>query len=54
MLKEDEIKHGLYVYGNVGIGKTYTMVALGNELALKGKKIAFIASQDLSYEIKNG
>ncbi|MDR0825977.1 MAG: ATP-binding protein [Mycoplasmataceae bacterium] len=54
MKTQEKIQHGVYVYGNVGVGKTFTMVALANELALRGNSVAFIVIQDLSYKIKNG
>ena len=33
---------GLYVYGDLGVGKTYMMVALANSLVKKGKSVAFV------------
>ena len=37
-------KKGLYIYGDLGIGKTYMCIALANSLAASGKKVAFIKS----------
>jgi primosomal protein DnaI len=53
-LNENELKHGLYVYGTMGTGKTFTSIALANELALKNKTIAFIFVPDFTYELKQG
>ncbi len=33
---------GYYIYGDVGVGKTYLTTAITNELAKKGKKIAYV------------
>ena len=33
---------GLYVYGDLGVGKTYMMIALANSLVKAGKSVAFI------------
>jgi DNA replication protein DnaC len=46
--------HGLYVYGKVGIGKTYTSIALANEFANQGKTIAFIFVPEAIHDIKLG
>ncbi|MCI6089319.1 MAG: ATP-binding protein [Solobacterium sp.] len=35
---------GLYIYGDLGVGKTYMCMALANTLALNGEKVAFIKS----------
>ena len=35
-------KKGLYIRGDLGVGKTYMCYALANSLARKGKKVAFI------------
>lgn len=37
---------GLYIYGNIGVGKTYLSIALANSLLSKGKKVAFIKTND--------
>lgn len=33
---------GLYIYGDLGVGKTYMCMALANSLANKQKKVAFV------------
>ncbi len=35
-------KKGLYIYGNLGVGKTYMCYALANSLAKANKKVAFV------------
>ena len=37
-------KKGLYIYGDLGVGKTYMCIALANSLANNGNKVAFIKS----------
>lgn len=41
---------GLYIFGDLGVGKTYMSIALANSLVNKGKKVAFIKS---NYFINN-
>lgn len=43
---EGENKKGLYLYGTLGVGKTYMCMALANSLVKKGKKVAFIKIND--------
>ncbi len=43
---------GLYIHGEVGVGKTYLMSALANELAKKGKTIAFVHTPTLVNDLK--
>jgi primosomal protein DnaI len=54
LVKQNKIEHGIYVYGAMGIGKTYTSIALANELAYIGKSIAFVFVPDMVYELKQG
>ena len=37
---------GLYLFGSFGVGKTYTMIALANELVKLKKKTAFVKVND--------
>ena len=39
-------RKGLYLYGSFGTGKTYSMIALCNELARNGKTCAFVKLND--------
>ncbi len=41
---EGKRKKGLYIYGDLGVGKTYMCIALANSLASKGNKVAFLKS----------
>lgn len=61
VLDEDEIKNlfalcynifdgttnnGLYIYGDLGVGKTYMCIALANSLVKANKKVSFIKIND--------
>ena len=37
-------RKGLYIYGDLGVGKTYMCIALANSLVKKGEKVAFLKS----------
>jgi primosomal protein DnaI len=54
MVKTNHIDHGIYVYGAMGIGKTFTSIALANEFANLGHTIAFVFVPDIVYELKQG
>ncbi len=41
---ENKRDKGLYIYGDLGVGKTYMCIALANTLAAKDKKVAFLKS----------
>lgn len=41
-IAEHKTKKGLYIHGDLGVGKTYMCMALANTLALNGEKVAFI------------
>ncbi len=41
---ENKRNKGLYIYGDLGVGKTYMCIALANSLANKDKKVAFLKS----------
>lgn len=45
--------HGYYIYGEVGVGKTYLMSAITNVLAKAGKKIAFVHMPTLANDLKS-
>ena len=44
---------GLYIYGDLGVGKTYLCVALANSLVRNGEKVAFVKVADFFYDIRN-
>lgn len=46
-------KKGLYICGNLGIGKTFLMAAFLNSLAKQGYKIAFIKLSEFISKYKN-
>jgi primosomal protein DnaI len=46
--------NGAYIYGNVGIGKTYTAIGLANELAKREFNVAFVNCADIAYKLKQG
>ena len=41
-LVEDGEKRGYYLYGDVGVGKTFLSACIANDYARRGKKIAFV------------
>jgi len=51
ILNGDE-KKGLFVYGDLGVGKTYMCIALANSLAEKGEKVAFVKCNDFINEMR--
>lgn len=52
-LYEGKRNKGFYIYGDLGVGKTYMCIALANSLALKGKKVAFIKTNNFVTEMAN-
>lgn len=44
---------GFYIYGDVGVGKTFLTTAVTNELAMQGKKIAFVHIPSLASNLRN-
>ncbi|MEG0563253.1 ATP-binding protein [Anaerorhabdus sp.] len=46
-------ERGLYLYGSVGVGKTYIAACAANYFARKGKKVAFIQVPDWISRMKN-
>jgi primosomal protein DnaI len=45
---------GIYVYGKVGVGKTYTSIALANEFAKRNFNVAFVNCAEIGYKLKLG
>ncbi len=43
---------GLYIYGDLGVGKTYVCIALANSLVRKGEKVAFIKANYFINEMR--
>ncbi|MDO4500019.1 MAG: ATP-binding protein [Erysipelotrichaceae bacterium] len=43
---------GLYIYGNLGVGKTYMCMALANSMVKKGKKTAFLKTNFFVNEMR--
>lgn len=43
---------GLYVVGNMGVGKTYMMIALANSLVNEGKNVAFIKAANFINDMR--
>jgi DNA replication protein DnaC len=54
VLEHPENAYGLFVYGDVGVGKTHTSIALANEFAKRGKWVAFVNCGDIAYKLKLG
>ncbi len=48
-----EFDKGLYIYGNFGVGKTYSCIAFLNELARKHHKVAFVKMNDFANKMRN-
>ena len=44
---------GLYIYGDLGTGKTYLCTALANSLVKQGKKVAFVKVSNFFNEMKS-
>ena len=44
---------GLYICGDLGVGKTYLCTALANSLVKKGKKVAFVKVSNFFNEMKS-
>ncbi|WP_381414856.1 ATP-binding protein [Spiroplasma endosymbiont of Anurida maritima] len=51
--KNSKNTKGLYLYGNPGVGKTYSSIALANKLAESGHKVAFINTNHLFKKVKS-
>ena len=49
----DKRDKGLYVSGDVGVGKTYLCSALANSLVKKGKKVAYVKATDFFNEMRS-
>ena len=49
----DQYQPGLYLYGNFGVGKTYLLGAIANELATHGVASTMVHFPSLAVEIKN-
>ncbi len=49
---KDNLRNWFYVYGSLGTGKSYALAAFTNDLAKKGKKVAFINANKRFDELK--
>lgn len=49
---DGQSEKGLYIYGDLGVGKTYMCIALANSLVKKGEKVAFIKSNYFINEMR--
>lgn len=45
-------KKGLYVVGNMGVGKTYMMIALANSLVNDGKSVCFVKASNFINDMR--
>lgn len=45
--------HGYYIHGDVGVGKTYLLSAITNEIVKRGKKVAFVHTPTFANKIKS-
>ncbi len=50
--EDSKIKKGLYIYGGMGVGKTYTSKKFAKKIALTGKKVGIINLSTLSQKVK--
>ena len=48
----EKSQRGLYICGDLGVGKTYLCTALANSLVKKGKKVAFVKVSNFFNEMK--
>lgn len=46
-------RQGLYIYGDMGVGKTYLCIALANSLLAKNEKVAFARVPELVNELRS-
>lgn len=53
-MKKNDKSHGIYVYGTMGIGKTFTSIAFANELANKNNTVVFIFVPEMVLKLKEG
>ena len=51
-LKDDGYEKGMYIYGPMGVGKTFILKKFARKLAEKGKKVGFISVPDLVSKVK--
>lgn len=49
----DQYQPGFYLYGNFGVGKTYLLGAIANELAIHGVASTMVHFPSLAVELKN-
>lgn len=49
--REKVIEYGLYVYGELGCGKSYVIMAFCNEMAIKNKTIVYLTMNNFSLNL---
>ncbi len=49
---KDKFKNWFFVYGSLGVGKSYALASFSNDMAKKGKKVAFINANKRFDELK--
>ena len=52
-LLHEKRQKGLYISGDLGVGKTYLCTALANSLVKKGKKVAFVKVSNFFNEMRS-
>lgn len=50
--KPETVEKGLYIYGDMGIGKTYILKTFAKIMAEKGKKVAYVNLSNLVLKVK--
>ena len=48
-----ESRRGLYFHGGLGVGKTYLAACMANQLAKKGRSVAFVNMPKLASDLRN-
>lgn len=51
-LETDDYQRGMFIYGPMGVGKTFILKKFARKLAEKGKKVGFISVPDLVSKVK--
>ncbi len=54
LVKDDKESDGLYIFGDTGVGKTYSACALTKMLILWGKTVKFTTAAQILSDVKSG